>query len=454
MICGMSLSSEGIATRLTGSTVVAGTRILSSRYNADMDDIYSILSVMYPRDGRIALEGIDATSIIGHTNATGILQVGDPAYAPETLTYRPNGVDVRFAISETSMQLHPDCIIVGVGNGATRPPNLTFKLPDHNATNAGGDHPLLSIAGTEAASAVPHSAVYTAGRAGGVGQPLIKHAFITQDSASVDQVRFTIGTGDNDSFTMGRLSGASSDAQGAFLQMHATLAHTVAQIHFTNGTTGIGSNVGAYFGLWSDENVRLWHYDDKQFVVGLNNAEVFRVLPGTAMVRRTVNGALINTIKVEAINSASGKTSTTQLSVQDNNAGVVRSMFYAAGPANGGSNNQGQFDTLVEDGTISMARLDSIDVNGGSRFYLNDRASVAQITMIAAANPYINLGTGGKYRVGNVNVVGARDTGWIAMTGTANKNTAYDTATVTLAQLAGRVMSMQTALTTHGLIGA
>jgi len=57
------------------------------------------------------------------------------------------------------------------------------------------------------------------------------------------------------------------------------------------------------------------------------------------------------------------------------------------------------------------------------------------------------------YKIGSNQVVGARETGFVAMTGTANKNTTYDTATVTLAQLAGRVMSLQAALTTHGLIG-
>ena len=51
-------------------------------------------------------------------------------------------------------------------------------------------------------------------------------------------------------------------------------------------------------------------------------------------------------------------------------------------------------------------------------------------------------------------VVGPRETNWSAMTGTANKATTYDTSTVTLAQLAGRVMALQAALTTHGLIGA
>ena len=56
--------------------------------------------------------------------------------------------------------------------------------------------------------------------------------------------------------------------------------------------------------------------------------------------------------------------------------------------------------------------------------------------------------------VGASQVVAARDTGWSAMTGTTNKATVYDTATVTLAQLAGRVMAIQAALTTHGLLGA
>lgn len=50
-------------------------------------------------------------------------------------------------------------------------------------------------------------------------------------------------------------------------------------------------------------------------------------------------------------------------------------------------------------------------------------------------------------------VVGVRSTGWTAMTGTANSNTSYDTTTVTLAQLAGRVKALQDALNTHGLIG-
>lgn len=64
-----------------------------------------------------------------------------------------------------------------------------------------------------------------------------------------------------------------------------------------------------------------------------------------------------------------------------------------------------------------------------------------------------SLRAGGEIRVLGTKVLGSRDTGWLAMTGTGNKSAVYDTATVTLAQLAGRVASMQAALTAHGLIG-
>lgn len=52
-----------------------------------------------------------------------------------------------------------------------------------------------------------------------------------------------------------------------------------------------------------------------------------------------------------------------------------------------------------------------------------------------------------------VQIIQDRETGWTAMTGSSNKASVYDTSTVTLPQLAGRVMALQAALTTHGLIG-
>jgi hypothetical protein len=69
-------------------------------------------------------------------------------------------------------------------------------------------------------------------------------------------------------------------------------------------------------------------------------------------------------------------------------------------------------------------------------------------------NNSVNLITGNVLKVNNVQVLGARDTGWTAMTGTPNKAATYDVASVTLPQLAARVAALQAAFTTHGSIGA
>lgn len=66
----------------------------------------------------------------------------------------------------------------------------------------------------------------------------------------------------------------------------------------------------------------------------------------------------------------------------------------------------------------------------------------------------LNLTTGKVLKVAGNQVIGPRDTGWTPMTGTANKATSYNTATITLAQLASRVMAIQTAITNHGAFGA
>lgn len=77
---------------------------------------------------------------------------------------------------------------------------------------------------------------------------------------------------------------------------------------------------------------------------------------------------------------------------------------------------------------------------------------------VGNANVATDPGAGGitasHHDVGSNQVVGARVTGYTAMTGTPDKATAYATSTVTLAQLAGRMMQLQADLTTHGLIGA
>lgn len=62
-----------------------------------------------------------------------------------------------------------------------------------------------------------------------------------------------------------------------------------------------------------------------------------------------------------------------------------------------------------------------------------------------------NVAVGKVYKVNGVQVVSARSTGWAAATGTATRST-FDTATVTLDQLAERVKALTDDLRTHGLI--
>jgi hypothetical protein len=58
------------------------------------------------------------------------------------------------------------------------------------------------------------------------------------------------------------------------------------------------------------------------------------------------------------------------------------------------------------------------------------------------------------HKINGVQVAGARQTGWTAMTGSADKSTTYAVGSVTLLQLAGRVKALQDAMTLQGQIGA
>lgn len=65
----------------------------------------------------------------------------------------------------------------------------------------------------------------------------------------------------------------------------------------------------------------------------------------------------------------------------------------------------------------------------------------------------VNLKTSYAYKINNVQVIGARVSGWAAATGTAARAT-FATSTVTTAQLAQRVKALIDDLIAHGLIGA
>ncbi len=100
--------------------------------------------------------------------------------------------------------------------------------------------------------------------------------------------------------------------------------------------------------------------------------------------------------------------------------------------------------SLIGEGTpvAGNAAMTYSDGNGVTRFALRQNGSLdlQSATAVVAVN--------------GTPVLGARNTGWAVMSGTSDKSTAYNTNTITLAQLAGRVMALQSALTTHGIIGA
>lgn len=85
-------------------------------------------------------------------------------------------------------------------------------------------------------------------------------------------------------------------------------------------------------------------------------------------------------------------------------------------------------------------------------FEIVNNANTAVIFSVNDAGS-TNLRSGGIYSINNTQVVGPRDTGWTAFTGTTNKATSYSTSTITLQQLAERVGAIQAALVTHGLLG-
>lgn len=91
-----------------------------------------------------------------------------------------------------------------------------------------------------------------------------------------------------------------------------------------------------------------------------------------------------------------------------------------------------------------------VGTTGTQRWLINTQTDDTTSLLQVAGN--IN-GVGGVYKISGTQVVSGRQTGWAAMTGTPDISTAFDTSTVTTSQLAERVLSLQAALTTHGLIG-
>jgi hypothetical protein len=108
-------------------------------------------------------------------------------------------------------------------------------------------------------------------------------------------------------------------------------------------------------------------------------------------------------------------------------------------------------NATVTSGSLRMAQSVPVlfDVNGTQKL-ASQGLGLDHLVSGTLTNRF--LSAGGLQVLAN-QVVGPRSTGWTAMTGTPDQSTAFATSTVTLAQLAGRVMALQAMLTTHGLCG-
>jgi hypothetical protein len=99
--------------------------------------------------------------------------------------------------------------------------------------------------------------------------------------------------------------------------------------------------------------------------------------------------------------------------------------------------------------TDNRILIDLYDAAGGSSVTVRDSAGADMVKLDSDGN----MDFQGEVRRNGVKLLGARDTGWTAFTGTASKG-GFATSTVTLPQLAQVVKALQDALTAAGIVGA
>lgn len=188
------------------------------------------------------------------------------------------------------------------------------------------------------------------------------------------------GAGIPDGTTL-RVTGSSTIE----LSLAATASATVdLSFHPSRSADGIHANDAGH-NDWYQAFVRRLGVDGGSYnVLGSNLAPIENpIVRGSLTVTKTVAGSLSSDFTVETVNATSGETHSSTFRSQDNNAGTVRSLFTAAGPLNAGNKTQGNFDLLVEDGTIFMSRTTSQVASGGTSMTLHDRvgSGAAKITL-------------------------------------------------------------------------
>lgn len=177
--------------------------------------------------------------------------------------------------------------------------------------------------------------------------------------------------------------------------------------------------------------------------------------------RVQINGGSTDAISLAVLKTSAGSATANILAVLSNNASVT---YFAIDP-NGAALHKAPASTdlsVVYDVTTAGQTVQNIFRDAGVNIWFYRKTTGNQIdwySSVLSATVLTIKDTGAidvhsQIQIAGTKVVGARDTGWTAMTGSPDEATAYATGTVTLPQLAGRVAAIQAALTTHGLIGA
>lgn len=101
-------------------------------------------------------------------------------------------------------------------------------------------------------------------------------------------------------------------------------------------------------------------------------------------------------LKISTTATGSGETHVSRFCGQDSTVGggFIRALFFAAGPLNGGVNDQGQFDVINENGTIFLFSITSLAGDGGSVFKLYDRSNVIRTLVKADPNAVSYVSSG------------------------------------------------------------
>jgi hypothetical protein len=222
------------------------------------------------------------------------------------------------------------------------------------------------------------------------------------------------------------ISGVSGGIYGAVINnvtagggTHPNLGTPIAQ-----GTTATGIYIT---GGYANNPIGGWKYGIEFYSGSMTDNGTTILISATANVASHIQ---------TSTNSAS---STADIFLQGNSAaGIILSGTYTSNAIRISTNS-----TIAWESTGSIrTKYDSSSANWG--IYSNN--TTQRVSWLISPSPTMNFN--------GTQVVGVRQTGWTAMTGTADKASTFDTSTVTLQQLAQRVKAIEDALITHGLIGS